>query len=135
MVKICGHKLNDVESDINDYMSKITTLMNDSIKAFVSEEPQNFVSKILELGDNKIKLGDMGDGVQYAFNIILSILDSILELKKNKSDEKFEECLVYSDEKKYFPIVLLLDEPEIHQHPQRQRLIMKRIVCLKNSPI
>ena len=127
-------KISEVKTDINEYVSKISSLTNDFINAYVSEEPHNFISRLLEIGNDTVKLNDLGDGVQYAFNIILSILDSILENKKNKTKEKFNEGLVYVGGKKYFPMLLLLDEPEIHQHPHRQKVIIKKITqILSNS--
>lgn len=121
-------KLNELMQDINIYINKIGLLMKDSIKSYVSEEPQNYISRLLEIGDSEeVSLSDLGDGVQYAFNILLSILDEILDKKKTYSSVRFDEMLVCKNEKKYYPMIIILDEPEIHQHPARQRLIIKKI--------
>ena len=39
----------------------------------------------------------------------------------------------YQENKKFFPLFLVLDEPEIHQHPYRQRSLVKKIEALMNN--
>ena len=84
---------------------------------------------MLELGDkNGRSINNLGEGIQYAFNIILQILECIYNVKKAKKPEEFLERLVTDSEgKNLFPIFIILDEPEIHQHPYRQRALIKEI--------
>ncbi|MBM7556306.1 ATP-dependent nuclease [Halanaerobacter jeridensis] len=130
--------VNEIVDDLNKKIYKINGLKGEVIEAFVDDDEQNIVSRILEVGDNTGKsLNELGDGLQYSFNIFLYILDLLIKLKTNKKEEKFNNILINDDEgNRYLPIVIALDEPEIHQHPYRQRALIKgikRIIDNKNE--
>lgn len=78
-------------------------------------------------------MNSLGEGIQYAFNILLQIIEIIYSVKMTRKQEEFEERLVNSQNKKFFPLFLVLDEPEIHQHPYRQRSLIKKIEALINN--
>lgn len=104
-------------------------LSGDDIKAYINNDSNKIISRMLELGDkNGRSINNLGEGIQYAFNIILQILECIYNVKKAKKPEEFLERLVTDSEgKNLFPIFIILDEPEIHQHPYRQRALIKEI--------
>ena len=87
------------------------------------------------MGDqNGRELTSLGEGIQYAFNIILQIIDAIYRVYVRKTPEELlGERLICSGEK-YFPtLILLLDEPEIHQHPYRATKFNEKINDLLNN--
>ncbi|MGN0631395.1 MAG: ATP-dependent nuclease [Ruminococcus sp.] len=115
-------------SNINNSIDSINTITGDSIRAYLDPVMDKIVSRLLMLGDeNGRELSSLGEGIQYAFNIILQIIEIIHNTKISRRPEQFEERLICDGDKKYFPLILLLDEPEIHQHPYRQRNLTKKI--------
>lgn len=115
-------------SNINNSIDSINTITGDSIRAYLDPVMDKIISRLLMLGDeNERELSSLGEGIQYAFNIILQIIEIIHNTKISRRPEQFEERLICDGDKKYFPLILLLDEPEIHQHPYRQRNLTKKI--------
>lgn len=133
-------KIDDMEKivgSINTNLKKINTITGDTIQAYFDENPEQILCRMLGIGDiNGRDLSKLGEGIQYAFNILLQIVENIYSVKSSRKPEKFEERLIISNGKKLYPILLILDEPEVHQHPYRQRSLMKKITALldnKNS--
>ena len=123
-----------VITEINKSIESINTITGDRINAYLDPGINKLVSRLLMLGDESGReLASLGEGVQYAFNIILQIVENIHSTKISRKPEEFEERLICCDGKKYYPLLLLLDEPEIHQHPYRQRNLMKKIGELLNN--
>ena len=87
------------------------------------------INRILQIGDSSQRgLNHLGDGLQHAFNIYLNVLDLLVHLKTTTKDDSFEKLSVtYPDGKKLIPLIVCLDEPEIHQHPYRQRALVKSL--------
>lgn len=126
--------LDKVIIGINKLIECINTITGDRIRANLDWEMDKLVSRLLKLGDDDGReLASLGEGIQYAFNIILQIIEIIHNTKISRKPEEFEERLLCYNKKKYFPLFLLLDEPEIHQHPYRQRNLMKKIEGLLNN--
>lgn len=123
------HEINDVLVEVNSKFEKLNGLSSEKIEAFLSDDKQNIINRLLEIGDtNGRNITKLGDGVQYSFNIFLNILELLVNLKTTKKEDDFESLLVKDEmSKKYMPIILGLDEPEIHQHPYRQRALIKSI--------
>ena len=122
-------KLDIILESLNNQIDNLNLLSGDDIRAYINNDSNKIVSRMLELGDkNGRNINNLGEGIQYAFNIVLQILDCIYNAKKTRSSEEFLERLVTdSDGNNLFPIFLILDEPEIHQHPYRQRALIKEI--------
>ena len=124
-------KLKNIVKNVNIQIKKINTITGDSVSAYVETEVDKLVCRLLGLGDeNGRELSSLGEGVQYAFNILLQIIEIIYNVKATRKHEDFEERLINRDGKKLFPLFLVLDEPEVHQHPYRQRSLIRKIKAL-----
>ena len=124
-------KLKNIVKNVNRQIKKINTITGDSINAYVDTEVDKLVCRLLGLGDeNGRELSSLGEGVQYAFNILLQIIEIIYNVKTTRKPEDFEERLINREGKKFFPLFLVLDEPEVHQHPYRQRSLIRKIKAL-----
>lgn len=128
-------KLNSIVKDVNKRIRGLNSITGDTISAYLDTEADKIVCRMLGLGDeNGRELGLLGEGIQYAFNILLQIIELIYNTKKTRKPEDFEESLINNNGKKMFPLFLVLDEPEVHQHPYRQRSLIKKIeALLKNE--
>jgi len=119
---------------LNEQICGLNTVTGDRINAYLDPSMNKVISRILMLGDeNRREIGSLGEGIQYAFNILLQIIETIHNVKISRRDEDFQERLIIVDGRKYFPMFLLLDEPEIHQHPHRQRNLIKKIDDLMHN--
>lgn len=124
-------KLENIVKNVNRQIKKINTITGDSVSAYVDTEVNKLVCRLLGLGDESGReLSSLGEGVQYAFNILLQIIEIIYNVKTTRKPEDFEERLINRDGKKLFPLFLVLDEPEVHQHPYRQRSLIRKIKAL-----
>lgn len=132
---ILNHEeLSTVIGMLNGQINGLNTVTGDRINAYLDPSMDKVISRILMLGDeNGREIGSLGEGIQYAFNILLQIIEIIHNVKISRRDEDFQERLITIEDKKYFPLILLLDEPEIHQHPYRQRNMIKKIDSLMNN--
>lgn len=123
--------LKNIVKNVNRQIKKINTITGDSVSAYVDTEVDKLVCRLLGLGDESGReLSSLGEGVQYAFNILLQIIEIIYNVKTTRKPEDFEERLINRDGKKLFPLFLVLDEPEVHQHPYRQRSLIRKIKAL-----
>ena len=127
-------KLNSIVKDVNKQIKNLNTITGDNVSAYIDTEADKLVCRLLGLGDeNGRELTSLGEGVQYAFNILLQIIEIIHNIKVTRKPEDFEERLIDKEGKKLFPLFLVLDEPEIHQHPYRQRSLIKKIEGLVDN--
>ena len=127
-------KLNSIVKDVNRQIRNLNSITGDKVNAYVDTEADKLVCRLLGLGDeNGRQLSSLGEGIQYAFNILLQIIEIIYTIKTTRKTEEFEERLIKREDKRLFPLFLILDEPEIHQHPYRQRSLVKKIEALINN--
>ena len=109
---------------INDHLGKIRSFRDYSIKATVAPDTNEMLTSMIYLSDGDRKIDTTGSGVQYMAMASINILSQIMELYISKASP-FEEHL-FSDEKgkNLLPLVLSIDEPEVHLHPYLQRSLI-----------
>ena len=127
-------KLTGIVKDINKQINSLNTITGDTVNAYLDTDADKIVCRMLGLGDeNGRELGSLGEGIQYAFNILLQIIEIIHTSKITRKPEDFEERLIDKDGRKLFPLFLVLDEPEVHQHPYRQRSLIKKLKAIMDN--
>ena len=127
-------KLKGIVSDVNKHIGSLNSITGDKVSAYLDTDVDKIVCRMLGLGDeNGRELNELGEGIQYAFNILLQIIEIIHNVKTTRKPEDFTERLIEKNGKKLFPLFLILDEPEIHQHPYRQRSLINKIDTLMKN--
>lgn len=111
---------------INGNLAKIKSFNDFSINANLDKDIKNLLSKVVVLTDaNNFSLKDVGSGIQFLSLITLTIFEKILNMNKSRLEKS---VMQNEDGENCIPIILGLDEPEIHLHPHMQRSLMKDLI-------
>lgn len=121
---------------INDYLDKIKGFRDYSIRATVAPQPAEMLSNLFYLSDGERKIETTGSGVQYMSMASIAVLGQIMEIYKSKAIAFSDLLYTSPDGKRYLPLILSIDEPEVHLHPYLQRSLInyyKRILQNKDE--
>lgn len=112
-------------SHLNLYLKKIKSFDEFGISANVTPDSADVLSKLVYLMDgNQLPISNTGNGIQFIALAALNIFSRILDLYKSKSIPFEESLFTTREEKKILPLVLAIDEPEVHLHPYMQRAML-----------
>ena len=126
-----NEQISSLSAFINERLSKIRAFSAYDIKTTVSVDQAQMLSKLFYLSDGERTIDSTGSGIQFMAMASINILCQIMDIYKSKQIP-FESRLYTTDEEKQvLPVVLSIDEPEVHLHPFLQRSLIgyyKRIL-------
>lgn len=125
-------KIDEFLIEVNQSLQKIKSFKDFSVQAIREENKENLLAKLILLADdNNRALESLGYGVQFSIIITLSIFERLLSLSKQRLDRCIIEDSANSE--KCIPVLIGLDEPEIHLHPYAQRSLIKYLGRVVNN--
>lgn len=125
-------EIDDVLFFINKIMNNLGTFGDANLNVAFEKNFQDFIMNSIVIKDNNGNLfNKLGYGIQFANIIILKIFDQIINWKNNRSLAK--RIIIKEDGSKELKIILALDEPEIHLHPNMQLQIIKYVKNILNG--
>lgn len=72
-------ELKGIISDVNKHIGSLNSIIGDKVSAYLDTDVDKIVCRILRFGDgNGIEFNELGEGIQYDFNILLQIIEIII---------------------------------------------------------
>lgn len=118
---------NSVESlskYVNELLSKVGGFSKYGIKATIEDDINELISNMYFLSDGDRKIESTGSGVQYIAMTSINILGQIMGIYKSRGSKFDEQYYIDENGRKILPILVALDEPEVHLHPYLQRALI-----------
>ncbi len=125
-------KIDEFLVPINQTIQRIKSFKDFSIQAIRESNQEDLLAKIILLVDDKEQsLSNLGYGVQFFSLITLSILEKVLNLVQKKINRSLVQDISTSE--RCIPILIGLDEPEIHLNPYIQRALVRYLEKIINN--
>ena len=119
-----AEKIGALSEFINSHFGKIHSFKEYSIKAAISENPSELLSRLYYFSDGNREISDTGSGVQYMAMASIYILGQIIEIYNRKAFPFEEQIYIDESGKRVLPVIMAVDEPEVHLHPFLQRSLI-----------
>lgn len=117
---------------LNKTVSKLDSFQKNGISVGINTDYEKIITRSLAIQSKSgIDFSRMGFGIQFSSLVPLKIIDKIIYWKKYNQLEK--HLITQSDGKKVLNIILTLDEPEVHLHPNLQVQTMSYIRNILNG--
>lgn len=125
-------KIDELKNFINERLKKIHSFNLFSVEASIVGQPSDILAKLFSLSNGDYNIRETGCGVQFMAMASVDILCQIMDIYKKKGSS-FSEQLYEIDagiingelrKNKILPLVLAIDEPEVHLHPFLQRTLI-----------
>lgn len=123
-------KVNEVANSINKLLNKISIIQDLDIAAKLENDAIRLIPQLIGLSNSdNISINNMGSGIRYMSYVFFEILNTIMK----KIDNDKEITFINKDGKRVLPVIIALDEPEIHLHPYMQRNLMNNVKKIINN--
>jgi putative ATP-dependent endonuclease of OLD family len=116
--------MEEVADFVNERFSRIQGFGQYNLVATVATDTSDIVNRLLYLTDGEKRLESTGSGMQYIAMASLGILCYIMGLYKSKSIPFESRLYTNGNGEKILPVILAVDEPEVHLHPYLQRSLI-----------
>lgn len=109
---------------VNENLKQIRSFRDNNIKLRVSEDIPKILKRIVTLTDlHGIEFANLGYGIQFASLFSLELLDNIERILRYNPEEK----ILSLKNKKVLKLIVSIDEPELHLHPNMQKKMIRDI--------
>jgi putative ATP-dependent endonuclease of OLD family len=113
--------MSSVIESIQSVFDRVKPLRQQGLGVYTDEEnSSDFVSRVLKLsGSDGFDIHKSGFGIQFSSLLLLSILEHLVRLKRNKRFKQFEERRVYFTKEEY---------EVFHEMHMREQIVVKQIL-------